>query len=304
MSNDKIPDEKNQKIKKENKIDIKKYEDPTGLGVKNLDLGFWLANHKKQIIKTIVIILSLIAGFFVLYSLAGYFYYFSFGREHALTLEQSSFGVDLANYRAQTAAKPLEILGVKALSNRTGYDFIARVKNPNSKHYANLSYCFMFEGGQKCANSFILPSEEKNIILFNQAIDTPLNNISFKTDEINWQKISAKTIADWPTYQDQRLSFTISDIKTSTYDSGLNYLEFFVDNESAYAFYEVPFNITVESNGEIIAVNRYTAQDLNSREQKSVRLYWPNISSLGGTIKIVPDVNIIDTSIYKPYRSN
>ena len=304
MNNDKIPADKNSGTKTTNKIDINKYEDPTGLGVKNLDLGLWLANHKRIIIKTIIIILSVIAGFFILYALAGYIYYFSLGREQALTLEQSNFGVDLASYRAQSAAKPLEILGVKALTNRAGYDFIAKVKNPNSKHYATINYCFIFDGGQKCSSTFILPSEEKNIILFNQEVAGTLSNISFKTDEISWQKINAKTIPNWPIYRDQRLSFAISDIKTSTYDSGLNYLEFTVSNDSAYAYYEVPFNITVESNGEIIAVNRYTVQDINSREQKAVRLYWPSISSLGGTIHIVPELNIIDTNIYKPYRSN
>lgn len=304
MNNDKMPVDKNETVRPVDKIDIKKYEDPTGLGAKNLDLGLWLARHKRQIIKIIVVTLSVIAAFFIFYALAGYIYYFSFGREQELTLEQSNFGIDLANYRAQNTAKPLEVLAVKALSGRNGYDFIARVKNPNSKHYASLSYCFTYNSGQKCSTSFILPDEEKNIILFNQEIPEVINNLSFKTDEISWQKLNAKTIADWPTYEDQRLSFALSDIKTSTYDSGLNYLEFTVSNDSAYAYYEVPFNITIENNGEIIAVNRYTVSDINSREQKSVRLYWPNVSSLGGTIKIVPELNIIDTSIYKPYRSN
>jgi hypothetical protein len=304
MNNDKILDEKNEPIKKADKIDIKKYEDPTGLGVKNLNLGWWLATNRRRIIKTIVITLSIISGFLVLYAVAGYIFYFSLGKEQELALEQSNFGVDLANYRAQSAAKPLEILAVKTVVNKTGYDFIAKVKNPNSKHYAIFNYCFIFNSGDRCSTSFVLPNEEKNIILFNQVIPETINNISFKTDEIKWQKLNAKNIPDWAVYEDQRLSFAISDIKTSTYDGDLNYLEFSVSNDSAYAYYSVPLNIIVENNGEIIAVNRYTLSDINSRDKKEIRFYWPDISSMGGTIKIVPELNIIDNSIYKPYRAN
>jgi len=304
MNNDKIPIDKNKLNQTADKIDIKKYSDPIGLSAKNLDLGLWLAGHKRIIIRTIIIILFAIAASFILYAAYGYFYYFSFGREQQMILDQSNFGVDLVNYRLQNIAKPLEVLTVKVLNNRNGYDFIAKVKNPNSKHYASLNYCFTFDGGEKCATSFILPGEEKNIILFNQVITGVVNNVSFKTSDILWQKLNAGNIANWDVYKGERLSFATSDVVAPTYDGGLDYLEFTLSNNSAYAYYEVPLNITVENNGEIVAVNRYTAQDVNSREQKSIRLYWPGITTLGGTINIVPELNIIDSSIYKPYRSN
>jgi len=56
MNNEKIEAEQN--INKTNKveIDIKKYDDPTGMAAKNLDWGLWLANHKRQIKKIITII--------------------------------------------------------------------------------------------------------------------------------------------------------------------------------------------------------------------------------------------------------
>lgn len=304
MNNDKIVNEEKKTNSVPNQIDIKKYEDPTGIGAKNLDLGLWLANHKKAFTRTIVVILSIVAGSLILYAAYNYFYYFSLGQEQHKVLEQTNLEFDIAAYRLQTAAKPLEIISYKSLNNRNGYDFIAKVKNPNSRHFANLNYCFVFNSEERCSSSYILPDEEKVIILFNQEISEAINNLSFKVNDINWQKLNASIISDWNIYKGERLSFSTQNVKTSTYDGGLNYLEFSLSNDSAYAYYSVPLNILIESNGDIIAVNRYTAQDVNSRDIKEVRLYWSDVSLLNGTIKIVPDLNIIDESIYKPYRSN
>ncbi len=53
-----------------------------------------------------------------------------------------------------------------------------------------------------------------------------------------------------------------------------------------------------------MAVNRYVIKDLDSNTTKSIRLSWQEAVNLNGEIKVTPDLNIMNTAIYKPYRSN
>lgn len=303
MNNDKMPNNKNNTDKVKDKVDIKKYTDPTGLSAQNLDFGLWLAGHKQKIIKIIIIILSTIAAFFIVYALYGYFYYFTFGREQERIMDETAANIDIAAYRAINTTKPLEVLAVKAISSGGNYDLVAKIKNPNPKHYASINYCFILGTDQKCGSSFVLPSEEKIIILPKQLTSEAVNNVSFKTDNINWQKLNAHYIPDWEIYKKDHLNFTVRDVKSSTYGNNLNYLEFNVSNDSAYSYYEVPFNIVIRSGDNIIAINRYIVADFNSRENRNVRLYWPEINSYGDTIDIIPDLNITNDNIYKPYSN-
>lgn len=304
MENDKIPSEQKTVNKEKSKIDINKYQDPTGLSAKNLNFGLWFAINKHTIIKIIIITLSVIAACSVFYATYGYVYYFVFGSEQEKILNQSNYETDLANYRLNNATANLQVLSVKVLNNRGSYDFVATVKNPNDKHYASLNYCFVLKAEKKCSSTFILPGEEKIIILPQQKTVETVDSINFEANNINWQKLNARTIPNWDVYKKERLNFSVTNLKNSSYGANLDYLEFDIVNNSAYSYFEVPLNIVARSNNEIIAINRYIVTELKSNETKSIRLYWPNVSSYGDAIEVIPDANIIDTSIFMPYREN
>ena len=302
MENEKTFATTDETKKTENKIDIKKYDDPTGLSAKNLDFGLWLADNKRLINKIIIIVLSSVGALMILYSLYGYFYYFTFGREQEKILDQQKDGLDILSYRDNNSPKDLEILGVQAISRENSYDLIATVKNPNAKHHAGISYCFLLGSDQKCSTSFILPGEEKLIVLLNQKSEEAVNDIRFKVNDMSWQRLSARSIPDWKMYNKDRLNFSISGLKTSVYNN-LNYLEFDIANNSAFSYYEVPLNIIVRNNGNnVTAINRYAITDFKSGENKSVRLYWPGLSQYSDAIEVIPDLNITDQNIYKPYK--
>jgi len=285
-------------------IDIKKYEDPIDLSPKNLELGLWLANHRRQIYKLIVIILATVATGFLLYSGYGYFYYFVFGWEQDKILEQDTSGIDLAAYRAQNI--PIDLLYSQAqiISNNTGSDFVAKIKNSNEKQYASFNYCFTSGTEEACGSDFILPNEEKNIILINSQIKAASGPAGLEIKNVAWQKLKAGDIPDWNAYKAERLNFSITDPKFSSYGDSVNYLEFSVTNNSSYSYFTVPLDITISQNDNIIALNRYVIQGLNSRETKSIRLSWPEAANLKGTIEVKPNLNIINSNLYKPYSAN
>lgn len=284
------------------KADITKYEDPTGLSAKNLNIGLWLADNKRLINKIIIVTLSFFSALMVLYSLYGYFYYFTFGREQEKILEQQRDSLDIASYRDNNSPKDLEASDVQAISSEGSYGLVAKIKNPNARHYAIVNYCFLLGADQKCSNSFVLPGEEKLVILPNQKSEEAVNDIKFKIDSISWQRINARNIPHWEAYKTDRLNFSVTGLKTSVYNN-LTYLEFDIANNSAFSYYEVPLNIIARGNGDnITAINRYVLTDFKSGENKSVRLYWPGLSQYMSPIDIVVDLNITDQNIYKPYN--
>jgi hypothetical protein len=295
MSNGKSP----KKLKS-----INSYQDPTDLSPKNLEIGLWIATNRKLIYKTLIIILASIAAGFLLYSGYGYFYYFVFGQEQDRTLESSMDGVDLAAYRAQNTPIDISYNQARVIANNGGSDFIVHLKNLNDKQSATFSYCFKAAESEACGSNFILPSEEKDVVLINSNIKSVSGIANFEIKSINWQKLKAGEIPDWNTFKSQRLNFIISQPKFSTYGTNVNYLEFDVTNNSSYSYFEVPINIIINRNGEIMAINRYVLEGLNSRETKSIRLSWPEAVNLSGAITATPELNLLDNSIYKPYSSN
>ena len=285
-------------------IDLKEYEDPINLSPKNLELGLWLANHQHQIYKMIIIILAAVAVGFLLYSGYGYFYYFVFGQEQDKILDQTTTGVDLATYRAQNKPIDLQTGTAQVIASNTGSDFIVRIKNPNEKQYAAFSYCFTANNEKACGSDFILPNEEKNIILLNSQIKAASGTADFDITGITWQKLKAGDIPDWNAFYKERLNFIITDPKFNSYDDSVNYLEFNITNNSPYGYFTAPFDITISQNDNIIAVNRYTIKNLSSQQTKAIRLYWPEAVNLKGDIKVTPNINILDSEIYKPYSSS
>jgi hypothetical protein len=285
-------------------IDLNKYEDPTGVSSKNLSIGLWLVENRKILYKTLIIILATIAAVFLLYSGYNYFYYFTSGRDQEKVLLEDNSGVNLSGYRETNKPIDIQLESAKFINTKNGSDLVALIKNTNEKQYASFDYCFSSSDNRICGSNFILPNEEKSILAISNNFKVSSGQVKFELANVKWQKLKAGEIPDWNAFKNERLRFNISEPKFSTYNDTVNYLEFEITNESAYGYFEVPLNIIITRNGETVAVNRYIVKDLDSKIKKSIRLSWPEASSLNGQIKIKPDLNIISSNIYKPYRSN
>ncbi len=283
---------------------LNKYDDPTNLSPKNLEFGLWLAKNEKNIYKIIVITLASIATGFLLYSGYGYFYYFVFGREQDKTMFGDSSALNIVAYRLQNQALDLQISGVKSLKNNSSNDFVAHLKNPNEKHSASFSFCFTAQDQEFCGKSFILPGEEKDLIFTNNSDKKLSATPQFNIKDILWQKINAGEIPDWNVYRAQRLNFEISTPNFSRYPDNLYHLGFTIKNNSPFSYFEVPLNMIIKRGSEIIAVNRYVVRNLNSGEIRGVDLSWSEGANLGGTISIIPDLNILNQDVYRPYGTN
>lgn len=283
---------------------INKYNDPIQVSPKNLDFGLWLAKNEKNIYKFIVVTLSVISAGFILYSGYGYFYYFVFGREQDKTMFGDSSALNIINYRLQNQAFDLQTSAAKALRNNNGTDFVIHLKNINSRHSAIFDFCFTTSDGEFCGKSFILPNEEKDLILVTSSQTTSSGQPQFEIKSIAWQKINAGNIPDWDDYKKQHLNFEISGPAFSRYSDNLYHLEFTLKNNSPFSYFEVPLNMIIRRGDEVIAVNRYIVRNLNNGETRNVNFSWPDGAKSNGNISIIPDLNILDQNIYRPYGAN
>jgi len=295
MSEDKRP--------KDN-IDLKKYNDPTGLAANNLDFGLWMANNRRRLYKMLVIFLIIIAAGFIIYSSYGYIYYFVFGRAQDQALLQDTTGIDLAAYRLQNKPLDLQVGQAQVISSKTGSDFVVHLNNPNEKQFANFDFCFKAGENSVCGSSFILPKESKEVVVINSSLDVSGSQIKFELNNLRWQKLSAGEIPNWDDFKANHLRFNVTEPTFSSYSNNISYLEFDISNASPYGYFEVPLNIIISQGEEIVAVNRYLLKDFSSQDKKSVRLSWPEAANISGTIKVIPDLNIINQAVYKPYGSN
>jgi hypothetical protein len=153
-----------------------------------------------------------------------------------------------------------------------------------------------------------MPGESKYILAIGQTFSGDVSTLSFTTSAIFWQRIDGHKIPDWSTYATSRLNFGISDLNfAAAADSGLsnkldlNSLSFAIKNSTAYSYYEAPLNILLFNGSTLVGVNRYLLENFLTGQSRNIKITWPgNLESVTQT-QVVPDINIMDSTVYLPY---
>ncbi|MBN2854119.1 hypothetical protein JXK06_01120 [Patescibacteria group bacterium] len=270
---------------------------------KRMGIGLWLSENRRNITKTIVVLLIFISAAFFVYSLYNLVVYFKAGNPaEGLT----------DNNLAQNTTKiePLVFSEISVFANNTKNDLAISLTNNNPRFYANFDYCFK-QGNidLSCGNSFILPSSEKYILAFAVETENSNEDISFFVSKISWKRIS-REISDYQSFQDERLNFSIYDIDFKPAASkvsaniDLNNLEFSLENLSPYSYYEVPLNILLFNGNELKGINRHIINNFYSGETRQLNLSWSADLRDARRAFIVPELNIFDESIFLKYRGN
>ena len=285
-------------------IDLKNYNDKAGVGLKRMNFGLWVAEHRRRMIKIFIIFLILLSAFFFIYSSYYFVVYLTSGDPNAQLLN------DNLSFSARQAPGVLEISPLQIFSGDGQADLAIQITNPNEKFLANFSYCFKL--GDKdvaCGQDFILPAEKKHILALASEFSGSRSEVSFSISDIFWRRIDAHQIPSWTDFYSQRLDFAISDLNFTTAAlSGLsdkvnlNTLDFSVKNQTAYSYYEAPLNIFLYSGSDLIAVNRYRLQSFLSGETRAVKISWPGRFDAVNRTEVAPDINIMDNNVYLKYQ--
>jgi len=300
------PDEDGSKLKK---VNIERYRDDEGLTVKRLDFGLWLVEHKHQLVRFFVFILIFISVISWGYFIYGFGYYIIYGIDEDRRLADglvNTGNIDHSYFVAH-AAQDLVVYAPSIINTGMGnYDFLAKIQNPNQKHWADFNFAF-YAGGREVADEsgFILPGETKYVAALARTVDSNPANAQFKLTSISWHRIDPHAIADVSAFQKERLAISIEDtsfnpaVDTANTDQvKLNNLEFRATNNSAYSFWSAGFTILLYQRGAIVGVNKYTLDDFLSQTSRDVSISWPGRFGKIDTVEVFPDVNIMDPANY------
>jgi len=188
-------------------------------------------------------------------------------------------------------------------------DFIAEVANYNKKYWAEFDWSFA-AGSEvvQSGRSFILPDEKKYVMALGQA-GSAFAAPDFIISKVEWRRIDQKAIKDWESFKQEHLNIAI---REKEYISGrdLNFsgkikidqLKFTAVNMSPYNYREIKFAILLFRGGGIFSAGEYTLEDFRSGQERSVSLNWKGDSGFSSEIRIVPEVNILDRSVYLKFN--
>ena len=141
-----------------------------------------------------------------------------------------------------------------------------------------------------------MPKSEKYLLSLSQ--ENKGGNYQFIIKSTSWKKIDNRQYPDWQKFYQESTNFLISQ-KAITSVAGANSLSFVIENKSPYSYWEVPLNIVLASGGTPIGVNRFVLADLKALEKRSVNISWQNGNLSGAQIIITPDINILDSSVFR-----
>lgn len=284
---------------KNKKFNVKDYKDSSGPSLKMMSVGLWLSENRRRLLKIFIAFLLIsIIGFFV-YSTYGYLYYLLVGKNQDISLTENfaEMGIDIQAAHLRSIATPLSASAPIFFKHNDTVDLAVFLKNSNERYFASLNYCFV-SGGEEfaCGTDFVMPNSEKYLLALNQ--EGKNGNYSFIIKNTSWNKIDNRKYPNWPEYYKTNVNFQITNKKISS-EKGMNNLSFLIENKSPYSYWEVPLNIVLTRGGSVVGVNRFVLSNLKSLENRAVDIAWNNGNLSGVNIEIMPDVNILDESIYR-----
>ncbi len=290
------------KDKNQNDIDLKNYRDPSGISVREMNIGLWFSENRRKITRFFTVFLILISAFFFIYSSYGYIIYFMSG-----TLDNQ---LENQVMSPRNVTSEMVIAAVEKFKNEDKTDLAVRLNNPNDNFSAEFEYCFkQGDVDLSCARSFILPSEDTHILAMAVSSDIAITAPTFVVKDIFWSRVNLHEIPDWAAYQSERINFEITNINfLGANKSGLsenlklNSLSFVATNNSAFSYYEVPFDILLYSGSRLVGVERHTAQNFMSSEERAIKISWAGDLGTVSRIEITPRINLNNSDVYLKYQ--
>ena len=280
---------------------LRKFDDLSGVSVRQMNIGLWLSENRSLMTRLLTIFLILISAFFFIYSTYAYIIYFM--------SEPIDNQLEHQVMSPRNVVSEMKIGSAVVFKSGSYYDLSVALVNENDNFWSNFDYCF-YQNAKviKCGNDFILPSQEKQLIELGADL-LSLDNITFKIEDIFWSRINRREIPNWPSFYQERINFKFSDVNFfSAAKSGLsenlklNSLEFTLFNDTPYSYYKVDFDILFFSGSKLIGVQKYYGENIRTNEKRTVKLSWPGDLSSVNQVKIIPHVNIVRDSVYLKYQ--
>lgn len=278
---------------------------PEDLSEKQLKLGYWFVAHKvllRRILETILIVASA--------AMLGYSGY-GLVKDYLDAPARQQMMADLAKnllnplvHNAQTA-KPLAVSNSQVLVSGGKYDFIGQVSNPNKDFIVHYSYRFVagsFATAPKLG--FILPVERKFIAELGVAAASRPSGAALEINDVAWERVNKHEIPDWASYASEHLNMPVKDI---AYTPGIEIAagkpkigrtSFTLTNDTGYGYYGLRILVLMYRGPALVAVNATALPTIGPGESKPGEVTWYEDYGAITQIKVIPEIDITDQSVY------
>ena len=184
------------------------------------------------------------------------------------------------------------------------YDAVADVANPNERFFVSFRYYFIVDGKNTPAqNGFLLPGENKPLAYLGIESSAVPREATIVFEELQWRRISARTIADVRAWQENRLNFSVENFvftPRNTVEGGgdTHRIQFSIINNSPYSYVEPQFYVALLSQDALVGILPLRLDSLESLEKKQIdlRSFVPNLTVDG--VKVYPLIDIYASAAY------
>ncbi len=284
------------------------YQDPTGeFASKDLKRSLWLTEHAVSLHRLAVGLLGFVIVLTAGISLYGWIRFWLVDWPvDATVMQRLATFPDYDALHAHFAPQPLTVVNTQILPGGVEkYDAVAEVANLNPRWRVDADYFFMVDGVQTpVQHATLLAGEQRPLAFFGIAGTTPPGSVSLNLKNVQWQRVSPKTVPDPAAWQADRLQF-IPDKFTFTAantvgGASAHIISFTLANKSSYGYVKPKFYIALMSGESLTQLMPLELPDFASLEIKNIdmRSFVSNVSA--SDIKIFPLINVYDDSVYLP----
>lgn len=268
---------------------------------KQIEAAIWYVRHKALLRKVVLgLIIGLDAAFLVYALLGAGSDLISLPDRKKQEFELIRSDIAQTVMASGTGPQDLELGGVDLLRSGGMVDVLARVRNPNPEWYVKFEYIIGLDENTEKASGFLLPKEERPF--FRTLRGRGNGTVVFNIENVSWRRITPRDTPDFEKFRDEHLNF---EIKNAQFTPGsadgkgsLSRAEFTVINQTAYNYAEPKFLVLLYRGSRLIGIQSAVVDNDKSGESRRVELSWINHIGAVSNIEVVPEIDIMDSSVY------
>ncbi len=271
-------------------------------------LSLWWVEHRSLLRKLglgFFLCVDSILLLFVLWAFLDSFA-ISYGDDQREVAKLAVYGqADLRAYTIANRAQDIILDSVRVFPLGGGrYDFYTTLSNPNEDWWVEFEYHFVHgAGGSEPMKGFLLPGQSKPIVALAVVSESPISSAGFELTNVMWHRLDHHEIADYPTWQKDRLALEILN-PTFAEETGFEgdqfgRTTFTVQNNTAFSYFDPEFYVLLKRGAAVVGVNRATVASLGAGEEVELTLNWFGTLPAVSAVEVIPDVHLFDPSVYQ-----
>jgi len=298
----KEPQPTEQKSKSYN---IKQYDDPTdSISSSSINKAEWFLKHKLGLQKWVIIVLVSINAVLIVYSLYGWgrYFFFDYTRLDNSLVKMTSPVIRYQNLQPQT----MQVRNVQVFSVGQGrYDFMVDVINPNPSWRADVTYKFLFAGGEtQEATQTVFPGDGQVLPLFGVGAPGFPINLQAQITNISWERIDAHAIPKPVAFLQTRVQVDVDNVEftpANPTDGVVSHqISFDVTNSSVYGYWAPVFDAILLNNQQAVGIARFELEAFRPATTQQVILNSLAPSLRVTDVRLVPRIDVFDETAYIP----